>query len=138
VALPPTDLKESHVAETADQQKRIVVLARPQLGRSVEATLRNAGYEVHRTPDHLHLGALAVRLRPDLIIVALDLPWVDAIDAVELLREEEPSVPVLLLGDAGGDRRLNGRTRLPLAVDPLLLLATLDCLLAADQPENER
>ena len=126
------------MTETVVQAKRVVVVARPQLGRSIEGTLRAAGYEVHRTPDGLNLDALAARLRPHLIIVALDLPWVDVIEVVGLGSKDEASASILLLGDGGSDPRLDGTPRLPLPVEPAVLLATVDGLLAGSERGHGR
>ena len=113
---------------------RILVIARPALGRMVEATLRGAGYEVYRTPGDLDFVVRVARLRPHMAIVALDLPWMDALEAVQPLIEEARPVPVLLLGEAQGDPRLDGVPRLPLAVDAALLLTTVSGLLATPDP----
>jgi chemotaxis response regulator CheB len=109
---------------------RIVVMARPALGRIVEAILRNASYEVHRTPDDGIFHSLVARLRPQLVIVELDIPWVDTAELVHHLLKRPRPVPVLLLGQAKGEPRLEGVPRLPLAIDTTLLLATVSSLLA--------
>lgn len=125
------------MTEVATEQKRIVVVARPSLGRSLEATLHGAGYEVHRTPDGRDLLALAARLRPHLIVVALDLDWIEPFGVVGLLRSGEPSWRILLLGDAGFDPLGNATPNLPLTVDVPVLLATVDCLLDGDEYARE-
>jgi DNA-binding response OmpR family regulator len=48
--------------------------------------LRPAGYEVHRTPDARNAPSIVRRLRSDLVVVALNLPWLDAVDGGESLR----------------------------------------------------
>ena len=108
---------------------RIVVLAQPAVGRMVEAILHNAGHEVHRTPDDGMLSHLVARLRPHLVIVALDIPWVSTADVVHQLTTLPRSIPVLLLGEAEDDPRLDAHPRLPLAVDAGLLLAAVSSLL---------
>lgn len=110
---------------------RILVVARPALGRAVAAALAAAGHEVHRTPDAGSVHALAARLRPHLAVVALDLPWGDAVAAAHRLRAGAPPLPVLLLGEAGDDPRAHGLPVLPLAVDAVGLLAAVATLLAA-------
>ena len=109
---------------------RIVVLAPPTVGRRVDVILRSVGYEVHRTPDDGNLGHLVARLRPRLVIVTLDIRWVNAVEAVHPLLAGTRPVPVLLLGEEQGDPRLDGVPRLPLAVDAALLLTTVRGLLA--------
>jgi CheY-like chemotaxis protein len=109
---------------------RIVVMARPAFGRTVEHILRGAGYEVHRTPDDGILHSLVTRLRPHLVIIDLNIPWSDAAELVHDLIKRPRPVPVLLLGDAEGDPRLDGVPRLPLVVDATLLLAAVSSLIA--------
>ncbi len=108
---------------------RIVIMARPALGRAVEEILRGAGNEVHRTPGDGDLRSLVARLRPHLVIVALDIPWVDAIAAVQSLLDGSRRVSVLLLGTARSDPRLDGVVRLPVPVDPRTLLSEVNGLL---------
>ena len=51
--------------------KRILVLAKPTLGRSLETILRGADYEVHRIPDARLLDITVTRLRPHVVITSL-------------------------------------------------------------------
>jgi DNA-binding response OmpR family regulator len=107
-------------------------VARPTLGRAIATTLRAAGYEVHRTPGDADLDGLVARLQAHLAIVALDLPWLNAIDAVSPLIDRRR--PVLLLGDAGGDSRVEGVPRLPLLLNAALLLEAVSSLLVSSDP----
>ena len=66
---------------------RIVVMARPSLAREAEAILRGDGHEVYRTPDDASLVALVARVRPHLVIIALDIPWADSVRTPRLLVE---------------------------------------------------
>ena len=91
---------------------RILIVARPALGRKVEAALRSAGHEVHRTPDPSAADALAAQLRPQAVVIALDLPWGDALAAADRLRNGERPVPVLLLVDELHGSDENGASRL--------------------------
>lgn len=100
-----------------DRSARILVLARPSIGRRLEVALRSAGHEVHRTPDASATEQLAVRLRPGAVVVALDLPWGDALDAAHRVRGLEPPVPVLVLVSDNYAGSPNGYPRLPLDVD---------------------
>jgi hypothetical protein len=100
-----------------DRPARILVVARPVLGRKVEGALRSAGHEVHRTPDPSATERLAARLRPGAIVVALDLPWGDALKAALRVRDGAQPVPVLVLGNDGQGPGQNDFPRLPLEVD---------------------
>lgn len=113
---------------------RILVVARPHDGRPLAAILRRAGYEVHRTPSDADLVVLVARLRPHLVIVVLGIPWGDAVSAVHPLLERAWPGPLLLLGEASGDTRVQGVPRLPLPVDEARLLATVHRLCARATP----
>ena len=115
---------------------RIIVMARPARGRRLEATLRGAGYEVHRTPDGEDLTRLVTRLRPHAVILALDIPWIDALDVVQPMIAGARSVPVLLLGEAEDDPRLDGHPRLPLEVNPARLLAAIGSLVGSSDAKS--
>lgn len=92
---------------------RIIVLARPDLARQVEAILRGSGHEVYRTPDAGGVASLVARIRPHLVIIALDIPWADATETPYGLASQIPQVPVLLIGDVNGDGRAAALPRLP-------------------------
>ena len=116
---------------------RIIVMARPARGRRLGATLRGAGYEVHRTPDDGDLARLVARLRPHAVIVTLDIPWIDALDVVQPMIAGARSVPVLLLGEAEDDPRLEGHPRLPLEVNAARLLAAIGRLVGFSDAESD-
>ena len=115
---------------------RVLLVARPHSGRPVAATLRRAGFEVHRTPCDVDLADLAIRLRPRLVIVILDLPWGDAFAAVELLLDGAWVGPLLLLGETGRDSRVDRLPHLPLDVDDLRLLDAVQSLTRFTVPER--
>src|SRR5215217_3523181 len=110
-----------------DRSARILVVARPALGRRVEVALRSAGHEVHRTPDPSATERLAARLRPSAVVVALDLPWGDALAAAHRLQDHGRPMPVLVLGNDGYGQ--NGFARLPLEADADELRAAVADLL---------
>ena len=114
---------------------RVIILARPALGRRVEGILRDGGYEVHRTPDGAHLTSLVSQLQPRLVIVALDLPWVNALHVAQGLAERPRSVPVLLLGDDREATMVNGMARLPFSVDAEVLTREVRRLLGSVAPD---
>ena len=116
---------------------RILVVARPSDGRPVEAVLRGAGYEVHRTPVDADLELLVWRLRPHLVIIALNIPWGEGVTAVQPLLEGAWPRSILLLGETASDARVVGLPRLPLGVEPGRLLAAVNCLLAAPDGVRE-
>jgi hypothetical protein len=109
---------------------RILIVARPALGRRIEVALRSVGHEVHRTPDPSATDSLTVRLRPSAVVVALDLPWGDALAAAERLRAGGKPTPVLVLGNDGHGPGRNSFTHLPLEADAGELQAAVADLLA--------
>jgi hypothetical protein len=110
--------------ETNHEGNRILVIARPALGRRIAEILGTAGYEVYRTPSGFEIAALADRIRPHLGIVSVDLLVHDGVGAALALREEALCRSVLLIGDASLDRRAD---RFPIvsATDPTMLLCTV-------------
>jgi chemotaxis response regulator CheB len=96
---------------------RVLVIARPALGRKIEMALQMAGHEVYRTPDPSAAGRLDAQLRPDVAVIALDLPWGDAASAVARLSSSPRAIPVLVLGDAHQNGVDCGLSRLPLEAD---------------------
>ncbi|MCC6315907.1 MAG: hypothetical protein IT337_18060 [Thermomicrobiales bacterium] len=110
----------------------IVVVAHPERGRALEAVLRSAGYEVHRTPGETDLRELAARVWADLVIIALDIPWFDAAAAIRRLLAGSRPIPMLLLGDAN-PVGLDDIPRLPLTVGSETLLAATATLVATEE-----
>ncbi len=117
---------------------RILVVARPVLGRRVEAALRSAGHEVHRTPDPSATEQLAARLRPGVVVVVLDLPWGDALGAAHQLRGGTRPVSVLILGNDGRGPDQHDFPRLPMETDAGELQAAVADLLALPADKADR
>jgi hypothetical protein len=103
----------------------------------LESTLRGGGYEVYRTPDETNLDDLVTRLRPDVVIVSLDSPWVDVTHVIRSLTAGRWPVPVLLIGDAPDGSRFDGTPRIPLAADAATLLASVERLRTVDNAGRE-
>jgi DNA-binding response OmpR family regulator len=110
---------------------RIVIIARPTLGRVVAENLSTDGYEVYRTPSASNIAQLRDRIRPHLAIIALDLLGHDGIAAALELRAESHTTPVLLLGDATGDHRADDMPILSSAADSVNLRVTVASMLRA-------
>lgn len=108
------------------------MVSRPLDGRPIEAVLRGAGYEVHRTPLDGDLESLVLSLRPRLVMIALNLPWGNATTAVQRLVDRDWAGSILLLEAAGTVAPWPGLPRLPLGVGPNLLLETIDRLISLD------
>jgi CheY-like chemotaxis protein len=91
------------VSPDAPRIARILIVARPALSRALSSTLAAAGYEVHRTPDPASAVEAARRLRPQLAIVAKEVPGSTGVTVAKLLRASQSTLPVILLGAASGE-----------------------------------
>jgi hypothetical protein len=105
--------------------RRILVVAKPTLGRSLEAILRGADYEVHRIPDVRLLETVVTRLRPHVVISALSLASLENFAAGRLSFPKRRSIPVLLLGDADSDPEHDSPPILPLPIESARLLESI-------------
>ena len=112
------------MATAPTERRRVVVIARPALGRRIADVLSAVGYEVYRTPSAFGIAQLHDRIRPDLAIIATNLLGQDAIAAALELRAESGGLPVLLVGDASGDCRAANFPMLS-SVDPGHLTVTV-------------
>jgi DNA-binding response OmpR family regulator len=71
----------------------------PVAARFVASLLEESGYEVLVASDGEHAYEIAVRLRPDLIVSDLVMPYRDGFDIVRAVREHEAlaDVPVVIV-----------------------------------------
>ena len=113
--------------ESSTKPRRILVVARPSLGRSVAAALTAAGHQVHRSPRPADLAALVRSLEPDAALVSLDLPWADPRELAAELRARPHPIPVLLIGDCQDD----ALPQIGADADPEQLRARVNALIAA-------
>ena len=120
-------LPHETVSVTTDtvRSARILIVARPATSRAISATLSDAGYEVHRTPDSNSAVEAARRLRPNVAIVATDLPGTSSPSVARRLRSSQDSLPIIVLGNGGDLPRGKELVCLPDDVAPALLLATV-------------
>jgi CheY-like chemotaxis protein len=112
---------------------RILIVARPATSRAISSTLALAGYEVHRTPDANSAVEVAQRLRPQLAIVATDVPGSSGGSVARLLRSSQENLPIIMLGLAGEQPITREVTWVPADLSPAILLATVADQLG-DQP----
>ncbi len=71
----------------------------PVAARFVASLLSEKGYEVLVAPDGEHAFEIAIRLRPDLIVSDLVMPYRDGFDIVRAIRESRAlaDVPIVIL-----------------------------------------
>ena len=104
------------------EQKRILVIAQPELGRRLEQHLRAAGWSVYRSPDPSLISEMVRSLKPNLLIVGLDAPWFDRETLSKLLAATDCETPVLALTDDSPAEGAGLATFLPVSIEPQLLL----------------
>jgi DNA-binding NtrC family response regulator len=113
-------------------QKRILVIAQPELGRRLEQYLRAAGWSVYRSPDPSSIAETVRSVKPRILIVGLDAPWFDHDTLANLLAATTCETPVLALTDvAGQDGEL--ATFLPASIEPQLLLIEMAKAIESDE-----
>jgi hypothetical protein len=117
--------------------QRILIIARPGLGREVNNTLAAAGYEVYRSPDAAEVAATVKRLRPDLVIIALDLPWYDSTAAARIVGALDNPVPIMLLDHTARDSRPGETSKPTAAIEGKPILKAVNELLRDSRPSVE-
>ena len=90
--------------------------------------LSNAGYEVLLAEDAVVAGHLVLRQRPDLILADIEMPFMDGLEFVELLKADEAlsRIPVIFVSsrsdfeDRCKELGAVAFLKKPVLVDPLL------------------
>jgi DNA-binding response OmpR family regulator len=73
-------------------------------GDSLKLALEASGYEVHLTRDGEDAMRAAVALRPDVVLMDIQLPGIDGHDAAERIRAQRPGAEILIVALTGLDR----------------------------------
>jgi two-component system NtrC family sensor kinase len=68
-----------------------------------QAVLIPAGYAVRSVGDGMSALTLALDLRPDLVISDLQMPGLQGLDLIRRLRQERPTLPVILMTSEGSE-----------------------------------
>lgn len=71
----------------------------PELQELIAVTLRSAGHEVHRAEDGKKGYELAVKLKPDLILLDMMMPSLNGLQVITMLKSnpELKAVPVIVM-----------------------------------------
>jgi DNA-binding response OmpR family regulator len=71
----------------------------PTIRRFIATLLGDRGYEIHEAPDGEQAAQLAIRVRPDLMLLDLIMPFKDGFDVLAELKSEEPtaSIPIIIM-----------------------------------------
>ena len=129
-----------------NEQKRILVIAQPELGRRLERYLRAAGWSVYRSPDTSLIAETVRSVKPRMLIVGLDAPWFDQQTLAKLLAATACETPVLALTDVPPGQNAELATFLPVSIEPQMLLLEMAraierddrCRLELDNSPNAR
>lgn len=78
-------------------KKILVVEDETSISKLIEYNLRQAEFEVHCVYDGIAVFEAVERFKPDLIVLDLMLPGMDGLRVCRKLREEQNSVPILIL-----------------------------------------
>ncbi len=81
----------------------LIVEDEPVIAELVEFNLRQAGYTTMVATDGIRALEMAVKVRPDLIILDLMLPGVDGFEVCRRLRGDGWQVPILILTARGDE-----------------------------------
>jgi hypothetical protein len=121
-------------ANASPEPPRLLLVARPAVGRPLAARLRHASYTVFRSPGESSLPKVIERVRPRLLLLVVPVPWLE-IEAVHQARRiSRWPVPLLVLCDIEGDGRLVIVERTDDGIDPDPLLQAVTLLLTDGEP----
>jgi ActR/RegA family two-component response regulator len=132
-----SDQEAATVSPDVPRIARILIVARPALSRALSSTLSVAGYEVHRTPDAASAVEAARRLRPEVAIVASEIPGSSGDVVARLLRASRVNMPVILMGEAQTRANFEAIVGVPRDVTPAELLAVVAQLLPSKREADE-
>ena len=124
-------LREKSPSVTPDESRLplILIVARPATSRAISSALALAGYEIHRTPDAKSVVDVAQKLRPQLAIVATDLPGLEGESVARLLRSSRANLPIIMLGNFAERSDPGESTWVPVDIAPSALVAIVAELL---------
>jgi two-component system KDP operon response regulator KdpE len=80
----------------AKKTKILVVDDEPKIRMFIRANLEAHGYEVHLAQDGAEAVEMAARLMPDVIVLDINMPRMDGIEACKRIREWS-NVPIIIL-----------------------------------------
>ena len=111
-----SDLAPTTVGES-DKKKILVVESCPAVRKAICITLSKRGYEVIEAEDGLEVLNCLDKTRPDVILMDIILPKLDAQSVLSVIRDNSglTDIPVIVLTNKGGlfkggKKKLNGST----------------------------
>lgn len=98
------DLQHYRTSHHAMQKCGILVIdADEGFRNSVKRSLEWASYEVYLGTDAMELAVMLERYRADLILLSIEIPWVNGLELCELLKTHPMAkdIPIVLIGEEG-------------------------------------
>jgi hypothetical protein len=93
----PFDRLIAMESKVMNSGRRILIIAEPDLGRRLEAFLRESGWSTYRSPDIQSLPTTLSSVQPHLLVVGLDAPWFDVTALDYLVSASEWRIPIIAL-----------------------------------------
>jgi CheY-like chemotaxis protein len=96
----PEDVPEAQAAVIAYPQRSILIVDDdPCILGLLRLHLQNAGYRVHIAEDAVVAGRLLLKAAPDVMIVDINMPYMDGLEFVQAVKTEQrlAHIPVIFL-----------------------------------------
>lgn len=83
----------------------LVIDDEPEMLKNYERLLKRAGHECLATTNPQEVGKLLQDFRPELVITDLMMPEISGMEVLDLVRERDPSIPVIMVTAYGSVER---------------------------------
>jgi CheY-like chemotaxis protein len=95
----PGDVAEAETVIAYPQRSILIVDDDPCILGLLRLHLQNAGYRVHIAEDAVVAGRLLLKAAPDVMIVDINMPYMDGLEFVQAIKTEQrvAHIPVIFL-----------------------------------------
>lgn len=112
----------SDFSKTARASRRILVVDdNPDTADTLAKFLRASGHEVHIATDGPSAVALALRVRPDVMLLDIGLPGMDGFAVAKRLRAEPDLASITIIAITGGGFESDRQRALEAGIDQHLI-----------------